>query len=268
MTEGAANASIVVDSYEQIVPAYESMWAPLLRIHGLRLLDGIDLTEARRVLDLGCGVGRLLPDISERAPQATVTGSDLTEAMLRAAPSRFGRVVADATRSPFAADAFDAIVSTFMLFHVPEPVVALDAARGILRAGGAIGIAVWGDRDVFLARDVWDETLDRAGVPEDPAADGPPDGEAFVNEEGKLRTVLGEAGFDAVRVATGAWLAAWDLDGFLAWRRGMGTSRRRLAVLDPPAAESAFDEASRAVAKLPASAFEHRDEVVFGWANA
>jgi SAM-dependent methyltransferase len=268
MVEGAANASIVVGTYEQIVPAYEAMWAPLLRVHGLHLLDGIDLTGALRVLDLGCGVGRLLPDISERAPRAAVTGTDLTEAMLRAAPSRFGRVVADATRSPFAAGVFDAVVSTFMLFHVPEPVVALDAARGALRPGGAIGVTVWGDRDVFPARDVWDESLDRLGVPEDPAAAGPPDGEALVNEEGKLRAVLGDAGFGEVRVGTGPWLAAWDLDGFLAWRRGMGTSRRRLASLEPPAAEAAFAEATQAVAELPASAFEHRDEIVFGWATA
>jgi hypothetical protein len=71
-----------------------------------------------------------------------------------------------------------------------------------------------------------------------------------------------------VRTGTGAWLAAWDLDGFLAWRRGMGTSRRRLASLEPPAATAAFAEATRAVAELPASAFEHRDEIVFGWATA
>jgi SAM-dependent methyltransferase len=244
------------------------MWAPVLRIHGLHLLDGIDLTESRRVWDLGCGVGRLLPDISERAPHASVTGTDLTEAMLRAAPPRFGRVVADATRSPFAVGVFDAVVSTFMLFHVPQPVVALVAARGALRTGGAIGVTVWGDRDVFPARDVWDQALDRLGVPEDPAAAGPPDGDAFVNEEAKLGGVLSDAGFGAVRVETGAWLAAWDLDGFLAWRRGMGASRRRLASLEPTAAEAAFAEATRAVAELPANAFEHRDEIVFGWATA
>jgi len=268
MAEGAANASVVVGTYEPIVPAYEAMWAPLLRVHGLRVLDGLDLAEATCVLDLGCGVGRLLSDVADRAPRATVVGTDLTHSMIRAAPSRFGRVVADATRSPFGVGVFDAIVSTFMLFHVPEPAVALRAARETLRPGGSIGVAVWGDRDAFPARDVWDETLDRLAVPEDPAAAGPPDGDALVNQPGKLGAVLVGAGFGDVRTDTDDWLAAWDLDGFLAYRRGMGTSRRRLALLDPAAAEAAFGEATRAVAELPADAFEHRDEVVFGWATA
>jgi ubiquinone/menaquinone biosynthesis C-methylase UbiE len=128
MTEGAANVETVRGMYTPIASDYDEIWAPLLREFGLRLLERARLDGAERVLDLGCGVGTLLPDIAERVPDAVVTGCNLVEAMLRVAPARYPRVVMDATRWAFAPDAFDAVVSTFMLFHLPTPEAALSAA--------------------------------------------------------------------------------------------------------------------------------------------
>ena len=133
MGSGAANADTVRGLYTPIAPDYDELWAPLLRAFGLRLLVGVPLWSAERVLDLGCGVGKLLPDIAERAPGAVVVGCDLTEAMLRVAPGRFPRVAMDCTRSAFAGETFDVVVSTFMLFHVPRPGDALVATRGSMR---------------------------------------------------------------------------------------------------------------------------------------
>src|SRR5262245_55978673 len=128
MGEGAANAETIRSLYTPITSTYDEVWAPLLRVHGLRLLDRASLLGAERVLDLGGGVGALLPAIAERAPAAIVVGCDLTEAMLRLAPKRFPQLAMDCTRNAFADGSFDAIVSTFMLFHVPEPDVALGQA--------------------------------------------------------------------------------------------------------------------------------------------
>src|SRR5881396_111612 len=68
--QGAANAEGVTAMYAPAAGDYGEIWAPLLRPYGLQLLDRLPLEEARRVLDLGCGVGRLLPDIAERARSA------------------------------------------------------------------------------------------------------------------------------------------------------------------------------------------------------
>jgi len=265
---GAANAGTVRSMYTPMASDYDDLWAPLLRTYGRRLLDGVRLGDAGRVLDLGCGVGKLLPDIEERVPGAVVVGCDLVEAMLRLAPDRFPRVVMDCTRAAFARERFDVVVSTFMLFHVPLPDVALEQTRALMRPGGRIAIAVWGTGESFPAMTVWDGAFDRIGVPPDPAADGPPDGRELTDSPEKMAGLLERAGFVSVRAASDEWLVEWDRERFLRWRRGMGPSRRRLAELDPAERARAFRAASDAVGELGPEAFVHRDEVVLAWAEA
>jgi SAM-dependent methyltransferase len=267
MSEGAANADTVRGLYTPIAPDYDELWAPLLREHGRRLLDRLALEDAERVLDLGCGVGKLLPDISDRASRAVVVGCDLVEAMIRVAPDRFPRVVMDCTRSTFADGVFDAVVSTFMLFHVPRPGSALEEARIAMRPGGRIAIAVWGTGESFPAMTAWDEAFDRLGVPPDPAADGPPDGRSLTDSPEKMTGLLENAGFVSVHSESAEWLQRWDLDRFLRWRRGMGTSRRRRALLVPAARGDAVRAAADAATRLDQDAFVHRDEVVSSWAR-
>src|SRR6059036_2877610 len=161
MVDGAANAETVRTMYTPIASDYDEIWAPLLRSYGLRLIERAGLEDAERVLDLGCGVGKLLPDIAEHATRAVVVGCDLVEAMVRVAPPSFPTAVMDCTRSAFAAGSFDAVVSTFMLFHVPRPEWALAEARIAIRPGGRIAIAVWGTGESFPAMTAWDEAFDR-----------------------------------------------------------------------------------------------------------
>ena len=154
---GAANARALKGIYAPMAPDYEDIWAPLLHPYGRRLLDMLPLTRARRVLELGCGVGRLLPDIAGRAPDASVIGCDLVEEMLRRAPPGFSRAVVDGTRLPFAEASFDAMVSAFCIFHFPDPPAALHAARRAIAPRGSIALAVWGTGATFPAADAWDE---------------------------------------------------------------------------------------------------------------
>jgi SAM-dependent methyltransferase len=268
MTEGAANARKLITQYSVVAPAYEEIWAPLLRPFGLRLLDSVPLTSASRVLDLGCGVGRLLSDIEKRAPGATVMGADLTEGMLRQAPSRFARVAMDCTRSAFATASFDAVISAFMLFHVPQPLVALRFVREVLRPGGAVAIAVWGIGEVFPAMDAWDEELDRLEVPIDPLAAGGPDGRAHTDSPQKMSVLLEDAGFEDVRAESVKWSLKWKLEDFLEWRRRMGPSGRRLAQLEPDPREIALASARERVEGMGDEALLHRDEVVLSCARS
>jgi SAM-dependent methyltransferase len=268
MGEGAANAETIRELYTPITSTYDEVWAPLLRAFGLRLLDGIDLRDVRRVLDLGCGVGKLLPDLAQRAPGGVVVGSDLVEAMIRTAPARFPRLVMDCTRSAFDDAAFDVIVSTFMLFHVPRPDAALAAARAALQPGGQIAIAVWGTGEDFPAMTAWDGAFDELGVPPDPAAEAPPDGRDLTDSPEKMAGLLEAAGFVQVRSEGAEWNLRWDLHRFLRWRRGMGPSRRRLALLDPDRRDEVFGAAADRIATLDADALVHRDQVVLAWGEA
>jgi SAM-dependent methyltransferase len=259
---------VVVDMYTPIAPDYAQIWAPLLRPYGVRLLEALPLREASRVLDLGCGVGRLLPDIAARAPTAAVVGTDLTEGMLRQAPPGFARVVMDGTRPAFAHRSFDAIVSAFVVFHFPEPLPALKGIRRLLRPGGSMALAVWGTEKRFPALDAWNEELDAQGVPPDPAADGPPDGEDQVNSVRKMRSILRGAGFDRVHAESVTWEKPWDPDGFVAWRTRMGPSRRRLARLDEKARVDCIARARDHVARMRADDLVDHDEVILGIGRA
>jgi len=74
------------------------------------------------VLDLPAGTGRLLPELASAGYRAA--GADLSREMLRAGAQRAPeapRVQGDGRHLPFAAGAFDAVVSVRFLFHVEEP---------------------------------------------------------------------------------------------------------------------------------------------------
>ncbi len=102
------------------------------------------LAGARRVLDLACGTGRLLPAL--QAKGYLVAGADVSPAMLRASGERrregsLGFVQADAERLPFRSGAFDAAVSLRFLFHLTEGErrsVLAELGR-VTGAGGVIG---------------------------------------------------------------------------------------------------------------------------------
>lgn len=93
------------------------------------LRAALDLVpEPRTALDLGTGSGKGARLLAERFPGATVTGADLSPAMIEQArallPSELsGRVrfeVADASALPFENDSFDLVVLLNMIPFFPE----------------------------------------------------------------------------------------------------------------------------------------------------
>jgi ubiquinone/menaquinone biosynthesis C-methylase UbiE len=99
------------------------------------------LTCEGKAIDLGCGVGYLAIDLAARAPELSVTGIDLSPAMLRLASAgsqarvKFGQ--ADATRIPVADGSFDLVISSFSLHHWKDPIAVLDEIDRVLRPGGS-----------------------------------------------------------------------------------------------------------------------------------
>jgi demethylmenaquinone methyltransferase/2-methoxy-6-polyprenyl-1,4-benzoquinol methylase len=94
-----------------------------------------------RVLDLGCGTGRLGALLSARHP---VTGLDISFAMLRQARRRSARRLAlvqgSAFRLPFADGTFGGAVSAFVLRNLDDLPVAFEELARVVADGGGIAL--------------------------------------------------------------------------------------------------------------------------------
>jgi trans-aconitate 2-methyltransferase len=108
-----------------------------------RALASLDLDASARVLDVGCGDGRITALIAGRVPSGAVVGVDPSRDMVAHASKHADPTsrpnlrfeVADARRLPFR-DEFDAVVSFNALHWVPEQAEALRSIRSALRPGG------------------------------------------------------------------------------------------------------------------------------------
>src|SRR5437016_236068 len=71
--------------YSRLAQAYARLWSPVIRPMALPLLRALPLNDARHILDVGTGVGALIPDIRAASPKADIVGVDQAEGMLRLA---------------------------------------------------------------------------------------------------------------------------------------------------------------------------------------
>lgn len=91
-----------------------------------------------RVLDLGCGTGRLSAHLQNLG--YSVVGLDTSAEMLRVARSRTDvpAVNGNGFALPFRAGAFDAVVALRVAFHFRELAPLLSSARDVLAPGGVL----------------------------------------------------------------------------------------------------------------------------------
>ena len=88
--------------------------------------------QADRVLDIGCGQGKLIGLLRDR--RVPVVGLDASPAMLKAASG--ARVFGDARVLPFRSNTFGGAAALYMLYHLEDPVRAVAESHRVLRPGG------------------------------------------------------------------------------------------------------------------------------------
>jgi SAM-dependent methyltransferase len=256
--------------YSALAEPYAQLWSPVIRPMALPLLHNLHLQSAERILDLGTGIGALLPDIRAAAPNSMIVGVDRSEGMLRLAEplrSRFDISLAlmDAQHMGFRSSSFDVTILAFMLFHVSQPPLALAEVARVLRPGAAIGTVTWGGSTAFPASDVWDEELDAHGANRDPVDTVRHDD--TMDTPVKIRDLLEEAHFSKVRAWTSAFQHQWDLESFFALRLSYGVHRRRLDTLEPDVRSACLACIRERQTKMSAADFIFGPEVVFAVAE-
>src|SRR5512140_1319472 len=106
------------------------------------VIEHAHLQAGERLLDLGAGTGDLAREALRQQPLARVTAADFTLEMMRrgrnAAPLTW--CGADALQLPFADQAFDAVVSGFLMRNVVDVDRALLEQRRVLKPRGRIVI--------------------------------------------------------------------------------------------------------------------------------
>ena len=134
---------------------YEALWHSQLADAQTALLAAAVLRGGERVLDVACGTG-LVSFAAAHAvgPAGDVLGVDLSGGMVDAARQHavqrgvsnaaFVRMDAESLALPDAS--FDVALCALGLMYVPDPEQALREMRRVLRPGGRLVVAVWGER--------------------------------------------------------------------------------------------------------------------------
>ena len=126
----------IASRYDELRPVDDNWWEVYALVERLGDLRG------RRVLDVGCGTGRLSVALAERA-HAKVWGVDATPEMLAEAKSRAPRGVAfkeaRAEALPFKDGWFERVVM-WLVIHLVERPDALAEARRVLAPDGRVAV--------------------------------------------------------------------------------------------------------------------------------
>jgi trans-aconitate 2-methyltransferase len=134
------------------------------------LLGGLDLRPDDRVLDIGCGDGRITAELAKRVPRGGAVGVDLSEDMIRYAASRFPAPdypnlefrQADARALPFHEE-FTVVYSNAALHWVRDHRPVLAGIARALKPGGRCRMQMGGRGNAAALIMVFEEL---AGDPE------------------------------------------------------------------------------------------------------
>jgi len=146
--KAAATYNAAADHFDDVPLEF---WARI----GRRTVERLCLKPGATILDVGCGTGAsALPAAEAVGATGRVIGVDLAERLLaigRQKAERRGLAnlefkAGDMERLGYPDHRFDAVISVFSIFFVPDMVRQVRELWRMVRPGGALAITTWGPR--------------------------------------------------------------------------------------------------------------------------
>jgi ubiquinone/menaquinone biosynthesis C-methylase UbiE len=260
MNEPRVDRRALATVYGHGAETYDALWSPVIRPAAVDVVNGMELEETTRVLDVGAGTGALTDALRTAAPAASIVSIDPASAMLRVARERWRvtAINADASALPCARSSVDAVLLAYVLFHLLDPSAGLREAARVVRRGGRVGTVTWASESPPDAAKVWEQALDELDAPRLPAH-GNHDG---LDTADDISALLDGAGLCPVQVWIHEIEHTFTPGSFWRLRTGCGCNRARIAALDCATREQKLPEIRRRLEQLAPTDYTFRGAVV------
>lgn len=109
------------------------------------MIQATEIASGSVVLDIGCGPGNTSSAIASVG--ANVTGIDFSHKMVEVANAKYPGIKfkqADAENIPVEDDSMDAVVASYVVHHLANPVKVFSEIRRVLKPNGKFAFVVWG----------------------------------------------------------------------------------------------------------------------------
>jgi len=188
------------EQYDQHTPVQQLVIEQLLKI----IEQHTSAKKPQRILDIGCGTGRLLEQVGYCYQTAALAGLDLAPNMIKQAAERLPETVClmhgDAEDLPFQSNCFDLVLSSSTFQWLDRLNLCFSEVLRVLEPDGQFLFSLFGKGTLHELHCSWQQALETEGMENWQKRTGGP--HCFHTPE-QVKSSLEATGFNSVKVWSG-----------------------------------------------------------------